>query len=1352
MGVVVRGFDPALRRPVAIKMILETGRAGTSARERFAREARAAARLRHPGIVGIHEVGEHEGKPFIVMDFVEGRTLDEVLEGGAWPARRVVELVAKVARALDHAHAQGIVHRDVKPANVLIDGEGEPRLSDFGLALDLDASDRITLSGQLVGTPAYVSPEQASGDRGAIGPTTDVYALGAVLYHALVGRPPFAGDTILEVLRRVHEEDPRPLRQIQPSVHPDLETITLKCMEKAPARRYESAAAVAAELDRFLAGEAIRARPLGRRERMMRWARRRPALSAAIAVSLLAVSGAAVAGLVGAVWSYQTIRAERDRFEQERARAVEAERRSADAARLESSLRARAEAESQAKDELLGRALAERAARLAAEERWDEAAVLAAHSLTFVENGTARGTVAEGIAQLRRIEWIGPWRDALAVAWSPDGRLLATGRSRGGVDLWDARSGRAVATFRGHHSRVRGLAWSPDGTRVATGSDDASLRIWDVPARRELAVVHGHEGGVSAVAWSGDGTRIVTGCADGGVRVWDARRATPVLQRVAVSHGGRVGALALDPTGRRVASGGADGVVRIASVDADGQEGSIVHEELARAVTAIAWSGDGKRLAIGFDGEADAPAELVVIEPETGLRVGGIDGLRGAIGALAWSGDGALAAGDAAGAVFVADFAGDAGRAAVLVRHDAAVSDLRWGPGGEELASTAADGDLRVVDRASGEPRLVSIGHGVPDPDRRGTWGASRGASCVAWRPDDARLVTGGSDLTLRIWDAESGEQLLVLRGHEAWIDEVDWSPDGGRIASSADDGTVRVWDAETGEELLVLAHETENVARRPVYEVAWSPDGSRIASAGRDSFLKIWDAETGEKLAEHGSLGMVDALDWSPDGTRIATAGHDRKLRVRVLETGEVKEVELGKKRTSWDLDWSPRGHVIAVGGNDGKIILYDAESLEAKGELDGHSSGIGSVAFDSTGGFLASSAQDRTVRIWNVIRREVADIYRPRISPNDVRFAASGRLAIADASGRVIVRAAGPSEEGRQQLMTMAGVSGLCFAPDGRRFVIGCFDGSVRIAPTPESGAEEPYEASWSGGGLARRTEWSPDGERIASTNHASVKLWTPGGEELAARPVGGKKELKEIAWRPDGGRLAVVPNRREVLFLDASGEEPTLKTVGKLEGLKFAPAAIAWSPDGRRLLATMSYEGAFVFDAETGEQLHRDEGVGHSWAAAWSRDGSRIAVGASERDIVILDGERYHRLATLRGHLDEIHSLAFSPDGRWLASAGHETSIRIWSMERYEEAIVLSGLHEHPVNGVSWSPDGTRLLSGASGLLGVALWDVGQLLAADPADLVERFAAQTGLRVQGLDVVGVDNRLRVAAPGGR
>src|SRR5881296_1456523 len=291
-GVVFRARQKSLNRIVALKVI-GLGQWATEANlKRFRLEAEAAARLEHPGIVPIHEVGERDGSCYFSMKFVEGGQLDEVARREPMPIRRAVELMTKVARTVHYAHEHGILHRDIKPGNILLDRQGEPHLTDFGLARLVETESTVTRTMEVLGTPSYMAPEQAVGNNAAVSSVTDVYGLGAVLYQLLTGHPPFAGGTTYETVRLLLDTEPRQPRLLNPKIDRDLGTICLKCLQKDPQRRYSSALALAEDLERWLKHEPIQARHTGVFARGKKWVRRNPT-SALLVASLVGLAAAA---------------------------------------------------------------------------------------------------------------------------------------------------------------------------------------------------------------------------------------------------------------------------------------------------------------------------------------------------------------------------------------------------------------------------------------------------------------------------------------------------------------------------------------------------------------------------------------------------------------------------------------------------------------------------------------------------------------------------------------------------------------------------------------------------------------------------------------------------------------------------------------------------------------------------------------------------------------------------------------------------------------------------------------------------------------------------------------------------
>jgi serine/threonine protein kinase len=305
MSVVFRARQISLNRPVALKMILAGQLADETDVKRFYAEAEAAANLDHPGIVPIFEVGQHEGQHYFSMGYIEGQSLSQRVAAGPLPPREAAELIMKVAGAIEYAHRRGVIHRDLKPGNILLDRQGQPRVTDFGLAKKLQGDSGLTGSGQIMGTPSYMPPEQVGGKRGEIGPAADVYSLGATLYAMLTGRPPFQAATPMDTVIQVVGEEPVLPRRLNASIPIDLETICLKCLRKEPGKRYAGAAALRDELKRYLDGKPILARPVGQAERAWRWCRRNPAVAGLVA-------GVAMALLLGtSVATYFAIRASR---------------------------------------------------------------------------------------------------------------------------------------------------------------------------------------------------------------------------------------------------------------------------------------------------------------------------------------------------------------------------------------------------------------------------------------------------------------------------------------------------------------------------------------------------------------------------------------------------------------------------------------------------------------------------------------------------------------------------------------------------------------------------------------------------------------------------------------------------------------------------------------------------------------------------------------------------------------------------------------------------------------------------------------------------------------------------------
>jgi len=442
MGVVYRARQISLNRTVALKMILSGQFASKQEVLRFRAEAEAAANLRHPNIVAIHETGEQEGRHYFSMEFVQGRNLSEIAAEGPLPARRAAQYARIVAEAIHYAHEQGVLHRDLKPSNVLIDENDQPRITDFGLAKRARGDFGLTVTGQLLGSPNFMPPEQTSGKSGKVGPASDVYGLGAIVYHLLTGRPPFQAETIEDVLRQLHEAEPVAPRLLNPSIPRDLETIYLNCLEKDPAKRYESARDLADELGRFLRDEPIQARPVSAPEKIWRWCRRKPVVASLII--LLHVVGAV--GLAGILWQWRLVESKKEELE----------------TNLYFNQVALAHRESTAEPSNV-----------------KEAEKLLDECLPRFRNWEWH--------YLKRRRYSEPLvlpdpesKGVHCVSFSSDGRYLASGGAGGKVRIWELAGAKVVQTILGHTGFVASVAFSLGNPAwVASAGSDRQLVLWN---------------------------------------------------------------------------------------------------------------------------------------------------------------------------------------------------------------------------------------------------------------------------------------------------------------------------------------------------------------------------------------------------------------------------------------------------------------------------------------------------------------------------------------------------------------------------------------------------------------------------------------------------------------------------------------------------------------------------------------------------------------------------------------------------------------------------------------------------------------------------------------------------------
>jgi WD40 repeat protein/serine/threonine protein kinase len=1076
--------DEPVRRRVALKVI-KLGMDTRSVIARFEAERQALALMDHPNIARVLDAGATDtGRPYFVMELVRGLKITDYCDEKKLPPTQRLVLFIQVCQAMQHAHQKGIIHRDIKPSNILVtvnDGVAVPKVIDFGIAKatsgqQLTDKTLFTAFEQFIGTPAYMSPEQAVLTSLDIDTRSDIYALGVLLYELLTGKTPFDAQELLangvDAMRRTirEQEPPRPSSRLSTlpgqelstaaqcrgldaprlvsELRGDLDWIVMKCLEKDRARRYETTNGLALDIQRHLNNEPVEARPPSSLYRFQKLAQRNKlALGTAAGIA-----GAIVFGVAVSVW--QAVRATRAEHEQsvlwaaaEKARQTEAGLRQT--AQMEA---ARAEAASRELKLSLSASDFSQGVRFIAEGNGSEALAFLARSLAA--NPTNYAALTRLTTLLAYNTWMVPTlvfgngEQATSVQFSPDGKQIITA-SGDTARVWDAQTGLPLTEPLQHSNRVHSAQFSPDGKRIVTASA-MTVHLWDAKNGSPLAESMEHTNRVFSAQFSPDGNLLLTTSENNIVRVWDAQ--TGHLSPGIIVHDDVVRSAKFSPDGKRIVTASFNNTARVW----DALTGRAITEPLRHSdwVNSVEFSPDGKRI---LTASRDRTARL-------------------------WDAQNGQPLGEP-------------------LTHADSVSSAQFSPDGKRIVTASQDTTARVWDAETARPLTEALKHGG-------------GVLSAQFSLDGRQILTTSFDHRARLWNAATGQPLCQPMEHGEAVYTAWFSPDGKRIATSSHDNIARVWDAQTGPARPVLM-----LHSNPVYSAHFSPDGKRIVTDG----THVWDALTGQSLARlltHEQAGF--AAEFSPDGKKIVTLSHD--TRVWDAQTGKLLTGPLAQGAMINSARFSPDGKRIltVTVPKDKAARLWDAQTGEPLGEPMLHTSEVRSAEFSPDGKRILTASADNTVRVWD------AETRKPLIGPlqhggtvMSAHFSPDGNKIVTTSTDNTAC--VWDARNGQRLAEPMKHGSALLsgeFSPDGKRIVTASYDNTARVwdAQTGRRLAE-PMKHTDS----LVSAQFSPDGRQILTASHdGTARLWDAQTGQPLSEPMKQGRALLSAQFSPDGKRI--------------------------------------------------------------------------------------------------------------------------------------------------------------------------------------------------------------------------------------
>lgn len=947
MGVVYKARHKNLNRLAALKMILSGSHASEQDILRFRAEGKAVAQLTHVGIVQIYEVGEAGGRPFFALEYIDGGSLQQKLNGTPMAPKLAAEMTQELAEAMFYAHERGVLHRDLKPANVLLTPYGKPKITDFGLAKLVGDDSSATGTGAILGTPSYMSPEQAKGETREAGPPADIYSLGAMLYDMLTGRPPFRGLTLLDTLQQVQNTEPVPPRRLQPAIPRDLETICLRCLRKEPEKRYSTARELSEDLSRFLNDEPILARPIGIIEHGWKWAKRHPTVAALISMLFLVTIIGVVA--VTILW-----------LEAESARiaAVDGKNKADQQKHLamvakEDALRAEADAMRQKKAKEIAFEQSQRSLYISQIGRAQEAFQKGhpSESLDVLNKIAA----TEGIRMLRDFEWYylsqrcqsdqqslrGHVSFIRQIAFSADGSKLATASLDRTIKIWSVPTGKLLTTLAGHKEVIRSLKFSPDGETIVSADDVGKIAFWNVATGEKKADCQGGHCSVNSLSYTRNGQFLGAGLEDGAVEIWDVK----TRKKIAVLDTDfGLSTLCFSKDGDILAAAGESQWIKLFDWRSNKEVLSLRGH--AQTVTCLDFSDDGKLLA---SGGADFTVRIWDLEQKNPPRILSAGGET--IRSVAFGpGNTKLAAVNVNGTVFVWDLLNPELIPSKLPGNANLVRTVAFSNDGQLLASVRIN-DLKEDDAESfriAKGRMIGFAY---SPKYNSLIAAVNATKSAENQFLGEVVVSRLSSIKDRV-----EHKLPAVIACNAQSESGNWQVFG------CGDGEVFLFEQESETEPQLLTR----LENRPAF-LAVSQKLGFVAGCTVDGRLFLWNERT-KKLTSPINIPsemVVSSLAIWDDHESLLIGDSSGDVSEYSTNTGEL--VAIVHKGDSKITTIYCRNNHIMIGCSNGQIFLGDGKNSQAFKST--HRDRVRSLCMNAKGTRLFSGSEDQSIKIWDTI-----------------------------------------------------------------------------------------------------------------------------------------------------------------------------------------------------------------------------------------------------------------------------------------------------------------------------------------------------------------------------------------------